>query len=45
MKVVVEINVPGINPDSNEATDIIHEIEDELVSLNYEWGINEVARD
>lgn len=45
MKVVVEINVPGINPDSDEATNIVNKIEDELVSLNYDWSIYEVARD
>jgi len=45
MKIYVVFDVPGIDPDSEDADDIIDVLEGDLCELGYWWYIDETTED
>ena len=45
MKVYVVFDIPGIDPDSEDADEIIDVLEDSIDTLGYEWYIDDATED
>jgi hypothetical protein len=45
MKVYVVFDIPGIDPDDEDADEIIAVLEDTIDELGYEWYIDDATED